>query len=221
MRDADAIPAVPAPAKAPPPAGGKPRKRLLRNYVLEPRLQLQYIIAVTLVSAVVAVVLGYFIWYQRDFATRTIIDGVNRTDWIDAGLKTEIARTLRQTDTDIIKKMGLVFAGMFAILTLFLIMMTHKVAGPLYKIGQAFDRMRDGRLSPIGEVRHGDYLTSFYLKFKDMHDALRARAASEAEVYDRFLASCESAGVDPGGDLDKQLAALKTLRDERKDSLKE
>ena len=209
MRDADAIPAVPAPAKAPPPAGGKPRKRLLRNYVLEPRLQLQYIIAVTLVSAVVAV------------ATRTIIDGVNRTDWIDAGLKTEIARTLRQTDTDIIKKMGLVFAGMFAILTLFLIMMTHKVAGPLYKIGQAFDRMRDGRLSPIGEVRHGDYLTSFYLKFKDMHDALRARAASEAEVYDRFLASCESAGVDPGGDLDKQLAALKTLRDERKDSLKE
>jgi hypothetical protein len=199
------------------PASPPRVRRHLRNYILDRRLQLRYVLIVTLVSAAVAAVLGYFIWYQKSYATQTIIDSLNRTDWIDAGLKAEISRTLKSTDAFIIRKMALIACGIFALLTLFLIVMTHKVAGPLFKIGQDFDRIVDGSLAQLADLRHGDYLADFFTKFKAMHEAVRARATHDADLYGRFLEIADKAGF--AADLGEQATALRALRDERLKSL--
>ena len=44
------------------------------------------------------------------------------------------------------------------------ILLTHKVAGPLYKISSFFGRIRDNRLGPApAKLRKGDELQNFYL----------------------------------------------------------
>lgn len=69
------------------------------------------------------------------------------------------------------------------------IKMTHKVAGPLYKVTLYLAKMRDGRYDKVYDLRKGDQLVEFYEHFKHAHagavrlerdDVARIRAALDA-----------------------------------------
>src|SRR5881394_1296483 len=63
------------------------------------------------------------------------------------------------------------------------ILITHKVAGPLFKISSFFARIRDNRIGPLpAGLRKGDELQEFYASFLDMHQALRQRTEEETRV---------------------------------------
>jgi methyl-accepting chemotaxis protein len=79
--------------------------------------------------------------------------------------------------------------GLVVILSLYLILMTHKVAGPLYKTSIYFDRMAQGRLSVVTPLRRGDMLQDFFEKFKDMHDVVRQRAIDDVDAMEKALAA--------------------------------
>ncbi|MBK9037123.1 MAG: hypothetical protein IPL61_38745 [Myxococcales bacterium] len=49
------------------------------------------------------------------------------------------------------------------------IKMTHKVAGPLYKVTLYLAKMRDGRYDKVYDLRKGDQLVEFYEHFKHAH----------------------------------------------------
>jgi methyl-accepting chemotaxis protein len=193
-------------------------QRHVRNYILDPKLQLRYVLAVLVISALIAGGLGYLIWNQKAYASRTIIESLQLVDWIAPELKQDIIQTLHTSDNAIVLKMAGVGVGMFAILTVFLIVLTHKVAGPLYKIGTYFDRLREGDLSPVADLRKGDQFQAFFQKFKAMHEELRQRARTEVQAYDRFLAACETAGVGDG-EVEGQLDALRALRKQKEEAL--
>ena len=74
------------------------------------------------------------------------------------------------------------------------ILITHKVAGPLYKIASIFGRVRDNRLGPApANLRKGDRLQEFYGAFKEMHVSLRARAEDDVRVLGNVVAVLETA----------------------------
>ena len=98
----------------------------------------------------------------------------------------------RAGDFGIVKRMAGFAAVLIVVLSMFLIVMTHRVAGPLYKIGMYFERMRDGRLSEITDLRRGDQFQDFFEHFKYAHQALRGRTREEIALYDRFLRACEA-----------------------------
>jgi hypothetical protein len=54
-------------------------------------------------------------------------------------------------------------------LTVYGIKMTHRVAGPLYKVQLYLAKMRDGRLDRVYNLRKGDQLVEFYEHFKHGH----------------------------------------------------
>ena len=63
------------------------------------------------------------------------------------------------------------------------ILITHKVAGPLYKISSLFGRVRDNRMSPApAGLRKGDELQDFYTAFREMHEAVRERVEEDVRV---------------------------------------
>ena len=79
------------------------------------------------------------------------------------------------------------------------ILITHKVAGPLYKIASFFGRIRDNKLGPTpAKLRKGDELQGFYLSFREMHQALRGRTEEEVRVLGNALAALEAAPGPPG-----------------------
>ena len=63
------------------------------------------------------------------------------------------------------------------------IKMTHKVAGPLYKVTLYLAKMRDGRYDKVYDLRKGDQLVAFYEHFKHAHaGAVRLEQADVARI---------------------------------------
>jgi nitrogen fixation/metabolism regulation signal transduction histidine kinase len=201
-------------AKPPP----RPYRRKLSNYLLNKSLQLRYVVLVTALSAIIAGVLGYLIWRQEADASAHVLEAFDSLGMEDQELRAEILDRTSTDDQNLVLTMAGVGLGLMAVLFFYLVIMTHKVAGPLFKVTRYFDEMAAGRLGRVYSLRKGDMLRDFYDKFRDMHDSLRARHAEDVEAMGRFLAACEAAGI-KGGELERELAEMRALLDRRKQAL--
>jgi hypothetical protein len=216
-------------ATAAPGGGPRPKyKRKLSNYLLDKELQLRYVLLVTILSGVIAGALGYLIYQQKRAASESIEKDLQALTQRDAGqedFQETVASGLESEDRALVYKMVGVGVGLVVILSLYLLIMTHKVAGPLFKVSMYFDRMAVGRLGVVTPLRQGDMLQDFYINFKDMHDAVRARAIADHETLDKALASLRDAKskADYRGEaqskLDEALDDLEKHLTERKKNL--
>ncbi|HUS29454.1 MAG TPA: hypothetical protein VMZ53_13135 [Kofleriaceae bacterium] len=160
---------------------GKPKtvyKRRLSNYLLDKRLQLRYVLLVTILSGVISGSLGYLIYQQRHAASESIERDLAALTQDDQSLKDfqhQVAAGMAAEDRALVYKMVGVGIGLVVILSLYLLIMTHKVAGPLYKVSGYFDKMAAGRVGQVWGLRKGDMLQDFFANFKEMHDAVRGR----------------------------------------------
>lgn len=74
------------------------------------------------------------------------------------------------------------------------IKMTHKVAGPLFKITLYLNKMRDGRLDKVYNLRKGDQLVDFYEHFKTAHAGIVAMEKEDIAQLESVIAAAEAAG---------------------------
>lgn len=207
-----------APDKDPPPPAKRPRyKRKLSNYLLDKTLQLRYTIVVTLLSAVISTVLGTMIYHQMRLASESALDniaGLQDTDDTDDDLQQNISDEFASRDQRLIFEMAAAGVGLVVILSGYLILMTHKVAGPLYKVSMYFDKMAAGKMGNVTPLRRGDMLNDFYDAFRDMHGVVRSRLAQDASAMQKLVDACKLAGVSSDA-VDK----LATHVEERKKAL--
>ena len=139
-------------------------------------------------------VLGYKIYQATSDTSRAI---VMTTGIVDQAFSEELQAQFRANDRVILY--GVIGFGVLLVLSIFAagIWITHKVAGPLYTMSRICGRVRDNKLSPsLRQLRKGDELQEFYSSFRDMYEALRARAASDNKASLRVL---EKAGFRPAG----------------------
>jgi hypothetical protein len=170
--------------------------RKLSNYMLDKNLQLRYVLLVTILSAVIAGALGYMIYDQRRVASRSIeadLQALTNADASHREFQDQVASGLESDDHMLVYKMVGVGAGLVLILSAYLVIMTHKVAGPLFKVSMYFDQMTEGRLGPVTPLRRGDMLQDFFGDFKAMHESLRTRATADLDVMERAAAALRTA----------------------------
>ena len=190
--------------------GGAPRpvyKRRLSNYLLDKRLQLRYVLLVTILSGVISGSLGYLIYQQRHAASESIerdLAALTQDDQSLKGFQEQVAAGMAAEDRALVYKMVGVGIGLVVILSLYLLIMTHKVAGPLYKVSGYFDKMAAGRVGQVWGLRKGDMLQDFFASFKEMHDAVRGRL--QVDVANMETASTALRAKAAGNE--KLLAAL-------------
>lgn len=187
---------------------GRPRRRL-SNYLLDTSLQLRYVLVITAISAAVAAGFGYLILLQEQRASDAIMESFAASGLAgDEGLKEAIESEL---DTGMAWTIRLgVGLGLAVVLSLFILLMTHKVAGPLYKVSGYFDAMSRGVLGRVTPLRRGDMLTDFYDTFQGAHEAVRERHRRDAEALGKFLRACEEAGADErSGEVSDVLSRLR------------
>ena len=164
---------------------GKPRtpyKRKLSNYLLDKKLQLRYVLLVTILSGVISGSLGYLIYQQRHAASESIerdLAALTQDDKSLAEFQHQVAAGMAAEDRALVYKMVGVGVGLVIILSLYLVIMTHKVAGPLFKVSMYFERMSEGRLGNVTALRKGDMLQDFFGNFREMHEAVRTRMQSD------------------------------------------
>ena len=100
-------------------------------------------------------------------------------------------------------------------LGLYGIKMTHRVAGPLFKVSLYFAKMRDGRLDKVYNLRKGDQLVDFYEHFKSAHSGVVHMEKDDIERIKATIAAAEAAGI---GD-HASIADLKALLARKEKSL--
>lgn len=196
----------------------RPYRRKLSNYLLDKSLQLRYVVTVVLLSALIAGALGYLIWRQEADASAHVLEAFDSLGMDDPELRQEILQRTSSGDHWLVFTMAGAGLGLMAVLFLYLVVMTHKVAGPLYKVSRYFDEMAVGRLGPVYALRKGDMLRDFYDKFRDMHEALRERMQDDTDAMARFADACAAAGLEPGA-LGGELEALRSHVEARRKAL--
>lgn len=159
----------------------KKSPRKFSNYLLDRGLQLRYIGFVTAFSVLLCSSLGYLILMQEVDASRAIV-----TIAESSGLSTEVAGaiSLRLSGDDNLLFVKMLAAGvcLVVVLSFYLLVFTHKVAGPLYKVGTYLREMEEGRMGPIHQLRKGDMLQEFYEQFYACHTRVRKRFMDDNDL---------------------------------------
>ena len=203
------------------PAPRTKHQRKLSNYMLDKSLQLRYVLFVTILSAIIAGALGYMIYDQRRMASESIerdLQVLTQADASHQEFQEQVASGLESDDQMLIYKMIAVGIGLVIILSAYLVIMTHKVAGPLFKVSMYFEQMAEGRLGTVTPLRRGDMLQDFFGDFKAMHESLRARATADVEIMERASGTLRAAAGD-ARQLDDALAVLDAHVVQRKKQL--
>ncbi len=196
-------------------------RRKLSNFLLNKELQLRYVAVVTALSALISGSLGFLIWRQGAKASdsiRRILD-LNELTRNSPELKREILEQLASTDSSLVVVMSLFGVGLVVVLSLYLIVLTHKIAGPLYKVTLYFDKMARGRLDEVYKLRDGDMLQDFYAEFRAAHEAVRGRHLETNKAVGAFLDACEEAGIGDEGELGSALESLRAYKQARDEAL--
>lgn len=195
----------------PSPVPRSKHQRKLSNYLLDKNLQLRYILLVTLLSALISGALGYMIYDQSRLASESIERDLQVLTVGDTS-RQEFTSILAGKDQALIYEMVTLGLGLVVILSAYLVIMTHKVAGPLFKVSTYFEQMADGRLGVVTPLRRGDMLQDFFGEFKAMHESLRARAQADVAALEQALTALRDArgAADAAGrgKLDDALTAL-------------
>lgn len=189
------------------------KKRRFKNYLLNARLQLRYVAWVVVIAALVAMGLGGVIYAQSTFASAQLSAALATPDleWLDPVLRQQILERLTLTDTSL--AMWMLGVGLLLGFALFaaLVVLTHKVAGPLYRMAMLFEQLRTGHFTPIGSLRRGDQLADVFEALRAALDALAARRAEEARVVAALAEACNAPDVPPTVELLRALEELQAL----------
>jgi len=187
------------------------RKRKLRNYILDLRYQLRFTLVIVGISAVLTAALGWLVYHFLSESSRVVTTGAAAVLG-DADYET-FKQTMTQHDHYLLYTLIGFGVVLCIVLAAYGIVLTHKVAGPLFKITLYMNKIRDGRLGKIYELRRGDQLVEFFETFKQMHEALSTRTVEELKVLERAAAEAEKHGATGA------VEALRALMRQKEESL--
>jgi hypothetical protein len=91
---------------------------------------------------------------------------------------------------------AMILTGMLLVLGLAIygIKMTHRVAGPLFKVTLYLNKMRAGRFDKVYNLRKGDQLVDFYDHFKLAHGGVVGMQRDDIARLVAVVAAAEAAG---------------------------
>ncbi len=166
------------------PSGIWRRQRRLKNFLIDRSMQLRFTLTMVVISAVLTSGLGWVVMSKAREATRVVaVRAMDPTDPAAAELLQQFMRNDRL--------LLVALAGFGLMLCVLLagygIVLTHKVAGPLFKVSLYLDKIRDGKLGQVYNLRKGDQLVEFFDHFKGAHDALRVRTSEDIALIERIL----------------------------------
>ena len=141
--------------------------------------------------------------------------------WICQMRQAGAINELRRGESKIRVVMVLTSVMLIIGLGLYGIKMTHKVAGPLFKVSLYLNKMRDGRLDKVWNLRKGDQLVDFYEHFKAAHAGLVKLQQGDIVALQAFIAAADTAHqASPlSSDLLVKVAELRTLVTKKEQSL--
>jgi len=155
-----------AAARAPAAAHGR------RSYLVDRGFQLKYALLLAGAGVLLSIVFGFWL-YQAHVQAIQLVP-------LDAELRALVDRSDRELLT--------AFAGIAALMGLALafvgVVITHRVAGPVFVMGHYMTVLSEGRYPRMRTLRRSDELRRFFLVFLQAVEAMKQRETAHAAVLE-------------------------------------
>lgn len=170
-----------------------------RQYLIDKRLQLRFTALVVMLVVVYSVFLAGATYVNYKISCIVFDNSSLYDPAVEEAIQAEGRKTVITTTIFLVVN-GLVVAGVF-------ILLTHKVAGPLYRIRRQITDVRDGKLPSKIVLRKNDELGHLADSFNEMTEALRDVARHDMEDLKALSVLLDKAAGDLRGDETKTLSA--------------
>lgn len=172
-----------------------PQRLGRRTWVVDRRFQYKYTALLAVVGALISMVFGTMMYLAHRTAVAELV-----------GADTVPERISTQTQTLLWLLVGITVL-MGAALALFGLLVTHRVAGPVYVMSHYVSVLARGRYPIMRPLRKSDELKDFFERFQGAIEAMRTREATEANELAQVVAALE-----PLAQTAEAQQALQTLR---------
>ena len=190
------------------------QKRLLRNYLIDRKVQLTITAVMLSLSSGLIALLGIF-WYSEIRKASEVIR-INAIATLGPEAAAALGAELQVGD----QRRLLLLLGFALVLALLIcvygIVMTHRIAGPIFKIRKHMNDIAEDRLYDLWGLRRGDQLQAFFATFERMHSHLRTRARQDISLLSGVITALET-----GVSTSDQLPALRQAVQAKQESLRD
>lgn len=170
-----------------------------RQYLIDRGFQLKYSFILVVVSSAISLFFGAMMFQAHRDASE-MLDLGN----LDPGLSARIA----QVDTSLLWVVGAVTVLMAVTLGLLGVMITHRVAGPIFVFSQYMAVLGRGRYPLLRPLRKGDELKEFYDVFNESVAAMREQDRLDGEALAKMAGAMKAVGTGELGELAEQARAM-------------
>jgi len=157
---------------ADPSAAARANPGARRTFLVDRRFQLKYSIVMAAAGLVVAVVFG--LWLHQVHAQATALLAPDP----------ETRALVERSDRLLLGAFAAIALLLALALGLLGVVITHRVAGPVFVMGHYLEVIASGRFPRMRTLRRSDDLKPFLKTFIDAVDAMKAREASHAAVLE-------------------------------------
>ncbi len=186
-----------------------------RTYLVERSFQLKYSLMLAAAGAAVSLLFGAMTYVahaqaradlERELAVR-----------LGGPLPSQLTSGLRDAELTVAMLTLACALLMGAALSLFGVLVTHRVAGPVHVLNQYLDVMRAGRYPAVRPVRRGDELKDVFDHFTAALRSLREREELEAQQLEDAAKVLEEGATSPQAQ--QALVAVRSVRSRIQEAL--
>lgn len=147
-------------------------------YLIKTGLQLRYMAILVVCMLTVSMSVGWIVYHT---SWRQIVNTEDLT--ID-----KLSNIFEQVNTQLFWWV-IAFTGIIAIISIFV---SHKIAGPVYRLEESMKQLASGDLTHKVHLRHGDELEDLQNAFNKMSESLNKMVYKDREVIERLAKTGEN-----------------------------
>ena len=182
-----------------------------KQFLVDKGFQLKYTVVVVLIGVLIAGIWGaMFVKANRENSEQFIMS--IKVDPEHQAIADKIDEKLQGEDVEKLYYLGAFMLGLAVILALWGVVVTHRVAGPIYIISRYVDQIASGRYPDPRPLRKKDELKEFFIHFNEMLKAIKDRESSDIESLGKTLQAIKKAQCGQTGELAKVASELEILK---------
>lgn len=162
-----------------------------RQFLINRAFQIKYTVIIAVIGVIIAVLWGTLFYKASKENSQQMLMLVQ----MDPNLSsmTDIIKDkLAQEDNKIMLYLILFILAIFLSLVIWGILITHRIAGPIFIISRYIDSITGGKIPETRPLRKKDELKEFFEKFNNMLDFLKDRENSDIVAITDTIKTLES-----------------------------
>jgi methyl-accepting chemotaxis protein len=142
-------------------------RRKLRNFLINPRFQLRYILTLVLTGVVLGIAYSIVMYHHVSKSYDSLLDACSATAENKALLFDELSHATLS--------LGVICAIFLVVMAGFALVFSHRAAGPIYQFKKVIDEIKSGNTQARIHLRKGDDFTEIEHAFNEMVERLLSK----------------------------------------------